>query len=63
MNLKIVAHLFRRGHHDRGETSSASPANGVTGSARELMRRDGRFTGHLLPVHGPFEERAFHLRV
>jgi hypothetical protein len=35
----------------------ASPVNGVAGSAKELMRWDGRFAGRLLRVCGPFEER------
>jgi hypothetical protein len=37
MNLKIVAHLFRRGHYGEGETLLASPANGIAGSTKELM--------------------------
>jgi hypothetical protein len=35
----------------------ASPANSVAGSAKELMRRDGRFAGRLLRVPWPFEEQ------
>jgi hypothetical protein len=35
----------------------ASPASGVACPAKELMRWDGRFTGHLLRVHESFEER------
>jgi hypothetical protein len=38
--------------------SLASPANGVAGSSKELMRRDGRIAGRLLRVRGPFEERG-----
>jgi hypothetical protein len=38
--------------------SLASPANYVAGSAKELMRRDGRFVGRLLRVRRPFEERG-----
>jgi hypothetical protein len=33
----------------------ASPARGVACPARELMRRDGRFAGHLLRVRESFE--------
>jgi hypothetical protein len=36
----------------------ASSANGVAGSAKELMRRDGQFAGRLLRVCRPFEERG-----
>jgi hypothetical protein len=35
----------------------ASPARGVACPARELMRRDGRFAGHLLRVRESFEEQ------
>jgi hypothetical protein len=35
----------------------ASPARGVACPARELMRRDGQFVGHLLWVRESFEER------
>jgi hypothetical protein len=35
----------------------ASPAEGVACPAKELMRRDGRFAGHLLCVREPFEEQ------
>jgi hypothetical protein len=35
----------------------ASPVGGVACPAKELMRRDGRFVGHLLRVREPFEER------
>jgi hypothetical protein len=35
----------------------ASPARGVACPARELMRRDGRFAGHLLRVSELFEEQ------
>jgi hypothetical protein len=35
----------------------ASPAGGVACPAKELMRRDGRFVGHLLCMCEPFEER------
>jgi hypothetical protein len=34
----------------------ALPARGVACSAKELMRQDGRFVGHLLRVREPFEE-------
>jgi hypothetical protein len=36
----------------------ASPAGGVACPARELTRRDGRFTERLLRVREPFEERS-----
>jgi hypothetical protein len=36
--------------------AAASPARGVVCPARELMRWDGRFAGHLLRVHESFEE-------
>jgi hypothetical protein len=35
----------------------ASPTRGAACPARELMRRDGRFAGHLLPVRESFKER------
>jgi hypothetical protein len=35
----------------------ASPAGGVACPAKELMRRDGRFTGRLLRVRELFEEQ------
>jgi hypothetical protein len=35
----------------------ASPAIGVACPARELMRRDGRFAGHLLRVCESFKEQ------
>jgi hypothetical protein len=35
----------------------ASPARGVVCPTRELMRRDGRFAGHLLRVRESFEEQ------
>ena len=57
MNLNIVAHLFRRSHHGRGETTPASPAKGVACPAEELMRRHGRFAGRPLRVRESSEER------
>jgi hypothetical protein len=35
----------------------ALPARGVACLTRELMRRDGRFAGHLLCVRESFEEQ------
>jgi hypothetical protein len=35
----------------------ASPARGVACPAKELMRWDGRFVGHLLRVRESFEEQ------
>jgi hypothetical protein len=49
--------FFDAVNHDGGETAPASPAGGVACPAKELMRRDGRFTGRLLRVRESFEER------
>jgi hypothetical protein len=35
----------------------ASPARGVVCPAKELIRQDGRFAGHLLRMRELFEER------
>jgi hypothetical protein len=48
--------FFDAVNHDGGETAPASPSGGVARPAKELMRRDGRFAGHLLHVRELFEE-------
>jgi hypothetical protein len=53
----VVAYLFERGRYGEGEASLASPARGAACPAAELMRRGERFTGRLLRVREPFEER------